>query len=228
MADMNAIVNSVCGPHGSRPPLNDLPTDTPPAIVDMIQFCWHHDRLERLSAMQCLGIVHQCRDIVANSYFDIFLSHRWAEKGFVRHLYKHLVDSGYRVWYDEIHMGHDMAYSMQRGIEKSKVVVICASPGYQNGDNTMFELRYARNYIDTETGRPKPIITVSLEGRIRNWATDEMKQLCDIQTAGGTMYLDLSTVVTNYPRNAADDRNFQVRSQIINYSTIYNWHLLFI
>ena len=208
--DSRDIANFISGPDGSRPPLDALPTDTPPAILDMIKYCWHFDREERLSAMQCFGIVNQCRDIFANRFFDIFLSHRWSEKYFVRHLYKLLVSSGYRVWYDENDMGHNLTESMKRGIERSKVVVACVSSAYQLANNTMFELKYARDYVDTQTGQRKPIVSVVLETNIQIWGNDELNLLCDIRTTGGTMYVDLSSVVTNYPTNESDARHFQV------------------
>ena len=221
-ADMKSwqeVADLVDGPNGQRPPIDALPTDTPPAIVDMIKYCWHFNRDQRFSAMQCVDILQHCNDVFADKSFDIFLSHRWTEKCFVRHLYKHLVNSGYRVWYDEIHMGHDMAYSMQSGIEKSKVVLACVSSAYQSSDNTMFELRYARRFVDANSGLQKPIITVVLESRIISWANAELKQLCDIKNPGGTMYVDLSSVVANYPKNEVDARDFQVR-RIFDYMNI--------
>ena len=42
---------------GSRPPLDHLPDDTPPTIVEMIKQCWDNDRTVRPSAAQCLAIV---------------------------------------------------------------------------------------------------------------------------------------------------------------------------
>ena len=42
---------------GARPPLDQLPDDTPPAIVEMINQCWDNDRTVRPSAAQCLAIV---------------------------------------------------------------------------------------------------------------------------------------------------------------------------
>ena len=182
----------------------------------MIRWCWHFDRTERMSAVQCLGIVHQCMDIFANKVFDIFLSHRWTEKGFVRYLYKHLVNNGYRVWYDENDMGHDMSHSMRTGIERSKVMLACVSPAYQNSKNTMFELQYARNYIDAESGLRKPIITVVLEESVLTWASDDLKLLCDIRSFGGTMYVKLSSVAKNYPQNEADARVFHVSDYLID------------
>ena len=203
----------VWGPSGQRPPLNALPSDTPSAIVDMMKYCWHHDRTERLSAMQCLGIVHQCRDVFANKVFDIFLSYQWNEKCFVRYLYKLLVNRGYCVWYDENDGGHNLMNSMQRGINRSKVVIACVSPVYQASDNTMTDLRYARDYVDAESGLHKPVITVALEKDFMIWANDELKLLCDIQNSNSRMYVDLSSVVIHYPRNIADAKSFQVSRQ---------------
>ena len=213
MTDWRDVANFVRGPNGQRPPLDDLPSDTPPAIVDMIKYCWHHDRTERLSAMQCLVTVHQCRDIFANKVFDIFLSYQSTEKYFVRYLYKLLVNSGYCVWNDENDIGHDMAHSMQRGIERSKVVLACVSPAYQNSDYTIFELRHASKYVDAETGLHKPVITVVLEKDFVIWADDELKCLCDIQNPDSRMYVDLSSVAIHYPRNVADAKSFQVSQQ---------------
>ena len=43
--------------NGVRPPLDQLPDDTPPTIVEMIKQCWDNDRTVRPSAAQCLAIV---------------------------------------------------------------------------------------------------------------------------------------------------------------------------
>ena len=216
MNDLRDVANFIEGPHGQRPPLDALPTDTPPGIVDMIQQCWHFDRTKRMSSMQCLGIVHQCRDIFANKVFDIFLSYKWTNKCFVRYLYKLLVSSGYRVWFDENEIEHNMTQSMQRGIERSKVVLACVSPEYQIGDNTMFELRYARNCIDPESGLQKPLVTVVLEEKVLTWANAEVKLLCDIRSPGGTMYVNLSSVAKNYPNNEAAASVFHVSNYMIH------------
>ena len=42
---------------GARPPLDQLPDDTPPTIVEMIKQCWDNDRTVRPSAAHCLAIV---------------------------------------------------------------------------------------------------------------------------------------------------------------------------
>ena len=44
---------------GTRPPVDKLPPDTPPAIIDMIKRCWDGDRNNRLSAAESLVIVEQ-------------------------------------------------------------------------------------------------------------------------------------------------------------------------
>ena len=104
---------------------------------------------------------------------------------------------------------------MQRGIKNSKVMLVCVSPAYQNSDNTMFELRYAHGYVDPESGQKKTIVTVVLEASLFQWGSDELKQLCDIRSPGGTMYVDLSSVVRSYPRDEAAARTFQASSSVV-------------
>ena len=79
MVDRREVADFIERPDGQRSPIDDLPTFTPLAIVDMIKSCWHFDHTERLSAMQCFGIVYRCRNIFADKVFDSFLSHRWIE-----------------------------------------------------------------------------------------------------------------------------------------------------
>ena len=42
---------------GVRPPLDQLPDDTPTTIIEMIKQCWDNDRTVRPSAEQCLATV---------------------------------------------------------------------------------------------------------------------------------------------------------------------------
>lgn len=43
---------------GVRPPLTRLPADTPGDVVCMVELCWHRDRTQRLSAVECLALLH--------------------------------------------------------------------------------------------------------------------------------------------------------------------------
>ena len=43
---------------GVRPPLARLPADTPGDVACMVELCWHRDRTQRLSAVECLALLH--------------------------------------------------------------------------------------------------------------------------------------------------------------------------
>ena len=62
--------------------------------------------------------------------FDVFLSHNSGDKGRVRRLAQELKAAGLRVWFDEweIKPGDDIYLAVERGLEASRVLVLCLSP----------------------------------------------------------------------------------------------------
>lgn len=62
--------------------------------------------------------------------FDVFLSHNSGDKGRVRLLAEELAAAGLRVWFDEwiIKPGDDIYLSVERGLDTSRVLVLCLSP----------------------------------------------------------------------------------------------------
>ena len=83
-------------------------------------------------------------------------------------------------------MGYDLEQSMQRGIANSKVVVACVNSKYQSRPNCMFEL--------TETIRMfpnKPIVTILTQSKPHEWATDQLKSLCNFEAK---MYVDIGAI----------------------------------
>jgi serine/threonine protein kinase len=167
-----------------RPPVNDLPTETPPGIIRMIDACWSTDRSERKSASECYSIVFHHQQIFTLTNFDIFFSHAWKNKPFLSHVYSELVKLGYKVWYDQNDMGHNLEQSMKDGIDSSKVVLVCANSLYQERQNCMYELREAHK-------KGKSIVTLAIEKNPFAWANEELKLLCDLQK---TMFVDIGEV----------------------------------
>ena len=49
---------------GERPPLSDLPSDTPAPVITIMQQCWAGDRTQRLSAARCLLILAKELDVL--------------------------------------------------------------------------------------------------------------------------------------------------------------------
>jgi len=136
--------------------------------------------------------------------YDIFFSHRWANKPFLSHLHHLLCEHGYRVWYDANEMGFDLVKSMTQGIEKSTVVVCCVDSEYAKSANCMLELRHAHKVIEARTARTRTLIAVTTEGSIRLWpGSDEVRTLLDVKTK---MYVDLSELASlTDPNHYGDD-----------------------
>jgi hypothetical protein len=68
--------------------------------------------------------------------FDVFLSHHVGDKTRIRYLAHRLKVAGLRVWFDEwlIRPGDDIYLAVERGLEGSRVLVLCLSPGAVGSD----------------------------------------------------------------------------------------------
>lgn len=68
--------------------------------------------------------------MVDHFIFDVFLSHNAQDKPRVRKLAERLRDAGLRVWLDEwvIRPGDDIYLAIERGLEVTRVQVLCLSP----------------------------------------------------------------------------------------------------
>lgn len=175
---------------GDRPPLSALPDDTPPAIVDMVRACWSSDRAARKSSAECAAILDHCHHVVASRDFDIFFSHAWATKPFLSHVYVMLTQLGFRVWYDQHEMGHDLQRSMREGIARSKVLLACINSIYQSRPNCMFELQEAKSMTPA-----KVIVALSTEAEPLTWASTKLVDLCDLQR---NMFVDIGAVAKEW------------------------------
>jgi len=62
--------------------------------------------------------------------YDVFLSHNSRDKDRVRTLARQIQAAGLRVWYDEwiIRPGDDIYLAVERGLDSSRVLVLCLSP----------------------------------------------------------------------------------------------------
>ena len=64
--------------------------------------------------------------------YDVFLSYSSRDKKAVRALAKRLKDDGLRVWLDDwvILPGDPISLEIQRGLEASRILLMCMSPAY--------------------------------------------------------------------------------------------------
>lgn len=172
---------------GKRPPLDKLPLGIPPGVEDMLTACWDGDRSKRLTASEAYATLRHAYTTLSSDSFDIFLSHPWSTKPFLSHVFNYLTRMGYRVWYDQFNMGHDLRKSMEQGIARSHLMLVCVNKTYQERPNCMFELETAaQKYPD------KKRITLVLEPDVFSWANESLSGLCELQIK---RWFDLSKAI---------------------------------
>ncbi len=175
----------------SRPDLNELLDEVPPAVRAMIACCWDKDRASRLSALQCYNTLDQAFNVLSQAKFDIFFSHPWKNKNILSYVKKFLNSHGYRVWYDENEMGWDLSRSMKEGIENSQLVLVCLNKLYESRQNCMYEL--SESYKNN-----KNIVTLVTEPNPFSWVGTtttygDAHELCQLSTK---MFIDIGELCT--------------------------------
>ena len=153
----------------------------------MIQRCWDKDRARRFTALDCYHILDQAYNTLSQAKFDIFFSHPWRNKNVLSHVKKFLNSHGYRVWYDQNNMGHNLTMSMEEGIKNSNVVLVCLNKAYEGSRNCMFELTHAYNCnqdnIVTLVTEPDPFAWAG-----NNTTHGNAKDVCQLSTK---MFIDI-------------------------------------
>ena len=100
------------------------------------------------------------------------------------YVYKQLSNLGYKVWYDEKDMGHNLTQCMSDGIKRSKVVLVFLNELYQKRDNCRLEMKLASD-------ERKPIIAVFIQPDMYSKANHEAKQYLEFGNgAGGKMFVN--------------------------------------
>ena len=87
--------------------------------------------------------------------YDVFLSHNAKDKPRVQALAKQLKDAGLRVWFDEwvIKPGDDIYLAIERGLEATRVQVLCLSPAALGSDWVTLERNTVLFRDPTNQGR---------------------------------------------------------------------------
>jgi hypothetical protein len=155
---------------------------TPPSVHELLASMWNGDRKKRISAVECFSRLDNVAQSLSTSAYDVFFSHTWASKPFLSHVHYLLCRTGYKVWYDQLDMRHDLDGSMKCGIQNSNVVLVCLNKAYQERVNCMKELRWAASF-------GKEMVVLVIEKDVFTWANDEVKGLCKLSTK---MFVDIS------------------------------------
>ena len=141
------------------PPLTaeDFPSNTPLSVVEMIRACCSSTRSERLSSMECFSILSNAVEVLKGGSFDIFFSHTWLNKPFLRHVHNHLTSLGFRVFYDETELHElEMRNQLVLSIKKSNMMLFCLNQHFFSRENCLYEFQCAHF-------ERKPMIAIMLE-----------------------------------------------------------------
>jgi len=200
---------------GVRPSIDLIPKDTPLDVVGMVELCWDKDRSQRLSAIECLAILHYQFDLHSGKKFDVFLSHSKRLRPFFSHISHALTQNGYRVWFDHqldnngtttrdsIAEKEAIVAASTRGIEMSSVFVVCVDRTFAASESCLSELRTAHSMNPS-----KPMIVLTVETDPASWSSPELSQLCGFDNnnkASTTIsYVDISSVVAGADAMSAD------------------------
>lgn len=76
-------------------------------------------------------------------HYDVFLSHKGAQKAWTENLARRLRDDGFKVWFDKWvlpqHAGRNWIDELREGVESSRKTVLVLSPEFFAGDWPIFE-----------------------------------------------------------------------------------------
>lgn len=103
----------------------------------------------------------QNQDSLPDVEYDFFISHASEDKEeFVRTLYQALIDTGYKVWFDEITLkiGDSLTAEINKGLIKSKFAIVVASEAFIRKNWTRYEFEsLVAQEMDSGTKRILPI-----------------------------------------------------------------------
>lgn len=177
---------------GHRPPVSELPTDTSPNILAMIESCWDKDRNARKTAVECVRLLQYEYVSLKKGVFDIYFSHASVPKLLLSHIYYYFVRLGCTV---STGLGFsslteplsptsylNTPCTFSEDSLNSKLVILCFDKEYQQSLRCMRELEeFKHTYPD------KQILTLVVEEKLMAWANERSKEMLLLQSPAHTV-----------------------------------------
>lgn len=163
----------------------------PIQLIELIKSCLCKDPIKRPTSLQCLTTLREISKLHFLTLKDIFFSYSRKDDVFLQIIRNQLLSMGYRLWFDDHDMKHDITQSIQNGIENSKVFLACVSNNYQTSEYCRQELMYAK-------ACKKPIITILLNNdnsknnNTFQWIDPEIQDLCQMKDC---LFVDMSSFI---------------------------------
>jgi hypothetical protein len=160
---------------GSRPSLDDVPSDCPRPLLKMIENCWSSDRPLRKSAVECYSYLHHFNSFQQRE-FDVFLCFEATHSYIASAIFHELSRVGLKVYFElNDEKGSFNPSEIKARIQSSLVVVACMSKSFQENVSCMLELKEARTVSPA-----KQIITLALEENFMEWVSQDVIYLSQL------------------------------------------------
>lgn len=98
---------------GARPPLSQLPPETPWDIKYMLKACWSANRSKRLSAVECMAILQAVYLQMTSDRVDVVISRQDYPKEAIDQIYHYLTRAGLTVIYEDDENARDPSISVE-------------------------------------------------------------------------------------------------------------------
>lgn len=98
---------------GARPPLSQLPPETPWDIKYMLKACWSANRSKRLSAIECMAILQAVYLQMTSDRVDVVISRQDYPKEAIDQIYHYLTRAGLTVIYEDDEFARDPSISVE-------------------------------------------------------------------------------------------------------------------
>ena len=86
---------------GSRPPLEQLPKESPQELKDLLSACWDGDRKKRKTAIECLAILQSLYLKMTTTTVDVVINRNAYPREALDQIYHQLTRNGLTVVYED-------------------------------------------------------------------------------------------------------------------------------
>ncbi|CAM6000876.1 unnamed protein product [Sphagnum balticum] len=178
---------------GHRPPIEQLPAETPSTVVRMIEYCWDADRSKRKSAIECFSILQHQEMIHTRIMYDVYISHDGSlSQVMVSHIFHRFAQQGIRAYYhgaEPVGVNSREISDIRANIARSQIFLACISRQYEDNSTSMSELREARRRTP-----PLSVIVLYMDENSKDWLSQEIMYLCQLRSRN-RLEIDMSKIL---------------------------------
>ena len=159
---------------GHRPPLSDLPADTPKGVIQLMEHCWHKNRNTRKPSVEAAAILQQIYMHEIKQKPDIYFHHdHTIPKLLISHIYHFFIRLGYNIC-------NAYGFTPEQSFNKMKeasLIIVCLDQQFQNSKTCLQELIKLKELMPE-----KKVLTLVVEEKLMAWLTEKTKEYIELDT----------------------------------------------